>query len=125
VSSRHVLPFPPSVNRYWRHVAIGRSVRAITSEAGRKYRKEVVALLGGAAKYTDKQRLAITLWAYPPDRRRRDLDNLPKAVLDAIEAAGVVEDDSQFDELHVVRCGVVEGGRVVVEIKKLTYEEGE
>ena len=125
MTSRHVLPFPPSINRYWRHVAIGRSVRAITSEAGRKYRKEVVALLDGAARYTAKPRLAITMWVYPPDRRRRDLDNMPKAVLDAIEAAGVVVDDSQFDELHVVRCGVVEGGRVVVEIKKLTYDEDE
>jgi len=44
--------------------------------------------------------------AFPPDRRRRDLDNLLKSVLDALEHAGVYADDSQVDLLVVRRCEV-------------------
>jgi crossover junction endodeoxyribonuclease RusA len=37
--------------------------------------------------------------AFPPDRRQRDLDNLQKPALDAMEHAGVYQDDSQIDLL--------------------------
>jgi crossover junction endodeoxyribonuclease RusA len=124
MTQRHVLPWPPSVNSYWRHVVIGRSVRTITSKAGREYRDQVVRLLDGELQYSEDARLVATLWVYPPDRRRRDLDNLPKAVLDAVEAAGVIADDSQIDELHVVRCPVISGGRVVVEIRLKHLQPG-
>jgi crossover junction endodeoxyribonuclease RusA len=42
--------------------------------------------------------------AYPPDHRRRDIDNLIKATADALQHAGVYEDDSQVDLLVVRRC---------------------
>jgi len=45
-------------------------------------------------------------------------------VLDAVEAAGVIADDSQIDELHVVRCPVISGGRVVVEIRLKHLQPG-
>lgn len=52
---------------------------------------------------------------YPPDARRRDLDNMlasMKAGLDGIaEALGV--DDQRF-ALRLTRCEPVKGGRVVV-----------
>ena len=38
---------------------------------------------------------------HPPDRRRRDLDNIPKALQDAIVHAGVLDDDSQIRLLHL------------------------
>ncbi len=40
---------------------------------------------------------------YPPDRRARDLDNLGKALLDALTKAGVYGDDSQIDHLTFAR----------------------
>lgn len=59
------------------------------------------------------------MYATMPDRRVRDLDNLPKAVLDAITAAGVWDDDGQIDFLSVKRCGIKKGGKIVVEITEL------
>ena len=61
---------------------------------------------------------------FPPDRRRRDIDNLPKAVLDSLEFAGVFENDSQVDRLLVLRQGVeAPAGRIELLIEE--YKEGD
>jgi len=57
--------------------------------------------------------------AFPPDRRRRDLDNIQKPVLDALEHAGVYEDDSQVDLLITRRGPVSDGGSIRVQIEPL------
>ena len=54
--------------------------------------------------------------AFPPDRRRRDLDNLQKPTLDALQHAGIYEDDSQIDLLVTQRCEVVPGGRLEIRL---------
>ncbi|MFA7238349.1 MAG: RusA family crossover junction endodeoxyribonuclease [Phycisphaeraceae bacterium] len=61
-------------------------------------------------------RIALCMDAFPPDRRRRDLDNLQKSSIDAIQHAGVYEDDSQIDLLLTQRRAIVSGGRLVVHI---------
>jgi len=57
--------------------------------------------------------------AFPPDRRRRDLDNLMKSTQDALEHAGVYEDDGQIDLLSVQRRSVLPDGQIVVSIEPL------
>jgi crossover junction endodeoxyribonuclease RusA len=115
---RLVLPYPPSVNTYWRHV----QGRPIVSRAGREYRQQVVTDIAARRRQDSslparlQQPLAVTLRVHAPDRRARDLDNLPKALLDAITHAGLWEDDSLIDELHIYRCGPIKGGCVVVQI---------
>jgi crossover junction endodeoxyribonuclease RusA len=61
--------------------------------------------------------LKVKVYLYPPDRRKRDIDNNMKSLLDAMEHAGVYENDSQIDDLHIIRCEVVKGGacKVVLE----------
>lgn len=88
------LPWPPSVNRYWRAV----NGRNILSAEGRAYR----ASLRPSDKIV-RGRLAVTIYAYPPDKRRRDLDNMLKAVLDGLTHTGAIEDDGNIDDLHIVR----------------------
>jgi crossover junction endodeoxyribonuclease RusA len=63
-------------------------------------------------------RLSVTVDIYPPDRRKRDLDNVLKALFDGITHAGVWEDDSQIDELHVYRRDRVEHGLCIVEVEQ-------
>ena len=106
------LPWPPSVNRYWRHV--GR--RVLISREGRTFRRDVCALLGGSGRPPRSGRVALAMDAFPPDRRRRDLDNLQKATCDSLAYAGVYEDDSQIDILFVRRCEVVRGGRIEIRV---------
>ena len=78
------LPWPPSVNSYWRSF----NGRAILSEKGRQYREAVAdqVLIQRAAKHFEKP-LRVEIEAFRPDRRRRDLDNLLKAVLDGLAQA--------------------------------------
>jgi crossover junction endodeoxyribonuclease RusA len=57
--------------------------------------------------------------AFPPDRRRRDLDNTLKAVCDSLAHVGVYEDDSQIDVLTVRRAQVVAGGRLDLRVAEL------
>jgi crossover junction endodeoxyribonuclease RusA len=53
----------------------------------------------------------------PPDRRRRDIDNLVKPVADALVRAGIIEDDSLVDVLSVWRDAPVKGGELRVTIQ--------
>lgn len=119
------LPFPPSLNTYYRHCVIplksgsGRSVTLI-SKPGREYRAEVVQIAGGGVALSG--RLAVTLELYPPDKRARDVDNHAKAVLDALTHSGVWADDSQIDELHIYRRGIKRGGELVVTIEGINAD---
>lgn len=104
------LPWPPSVNHYYRHVG----PRTLISRAGRAYRRRVVRSVYGRQPMNGP--LAVEIDAHPPDRRRRDTDNLLKGVLDALQHAGLYGDDSQIEDLHIRRRGVVHEGRLVVRI---------
>jgi len=110
------LPFPPSVNRYWRHVG----PRVLISREGRRFRESVRALLAAVRPSPDtstfRGRLDMIVTLHPPDKRRRDIDNSMKGLLDALAHAGVYEDDSQIDHLTIDRGAVVRGGSCAVEI---------
>lgn len=115
------LPYPPSVNHYWRRVG----TRTLISKKGRAYRAEVIARLA-IFRLNDEPLIGpinATFRVHPPDRRRRDLDNLLKAMLDALEHAGVYRDDSQIYSLMVFRGEVVKGGRVDAHIYAMTDDE--
>lgn len=106
------LPWPPSANHYYRHVG----GCTLISRAGRRYREAVVGQLRGRWQAPLRGRLSVTVLAYPPDRRRRDLDNTQKALLDALQHAGVYEDDSQIDHLEIRRCRPMPSGQVNITI---------
>ena len=113
-----VLPWPPSVNRYYRSISKGKLAgRVLVSQEGRAFRQEVAAMLERRQMRPIKDRLRVTIAAYPPDRRRRDLDNLLKASLDALVFGGAIEDDSQIDDLRIWRGEVREGGELRIHIQ--------
>lgn len=116
------LPYPPSVNTYWRHVPMGkRGVRVLISKRGRDYRHDV-GMVCASEKIAGMRlggRLAVKVTLCAPDKRTRDMDNYNKALLDALSEAQVWDDDSQIDDLRVVRGPKVKGGKAVVEIVEL------
>jgi len=83
------LPYPPSLNRLYRSI----NGRSIKSALGRSY-SSVAAGLVMASRVRVKGPFVLSLVATPPDKRARDLDNLLKPVLDALQTGGAIENDS-------------------------------
>ena len=93
-----VLPYPPSLNTYWRR----RGSQYYISDKGQKYRKDVQQIIRQLKlDIFTKSRLRIKVIADVPDSRRRDLDNILKGLLDSLIHAGFAEDDEQFDDIRV------------------------
>ena len=108
------LPWPPSVNNYWRTFR----GRMIISKAGREYRTAVAeqVVMQSMPKFGECS-IKLVIEAYRPDNRRRDLDNLFKAVLDSMCSAGVFDDDSQIVDLRIYWAGI-KGGMLKVRVEE-------
>ena len=116
------LPWPPSMNTYWRNVA----GKTLISAKGREYRKTLIDM-GYAQNWTHafplSHRLKVRINATPPDKRRRDLDNMLKPMLDALTHACLWEDDSQIDDLQIIRNPVTwPGGLMILEVTSAVQE---
>ena len=111
------IPFPPSVNGYWRAF----KGRQIISKRGREYREKVIDCMKDAMLYGEKidSRLSVHIRMHPPCRRKRDVDNYTKAPLDALSHAKFWLDDSQIDLLTIKRAEKVEGGKLVITVKEI------
>ena len=89
------------------------------SQEGRAYRQAVAGVVvASRAALQLRQRLVVVIEARMPDRRKRDIDNLPKAVLDALTHAGVWADDEQIDDLRIWRSRR-RGGTVIVTVSPI------
>lgn len=110
------LPYPPSVNTYWRHPTTGKLAgRHLISEKGRAYRDAVLNCVRESKVTRMSGPVAVDIVAYMPDRRRRDLDNILKSLLDSLTHAGVWDDDDQVHDLRI-RRGPHIGGMVKIKI---------
>lgn len=108
------LPFPPSVNHYYRRVG----PKTLISREGRRFRERVCALLAASRIRPLEGAISVEIDVYPPDRRRRDLDNLQKGLLDALEHGGAYRDDSQIEKLAIKKCECTPGGKTVVRLEQ-------
>lgn len=121
LSQALTLPLPPSMNSYWL-----RSSRGIfLSAAGKKFRQEVAEII--AAQQCLKfgtARLFMAVRLCMRDRRASDLDNRLKALCDALEHAGVFENDEQLDEIVLLRGPVVKGGQCFVVLTERESDAG-
>jgi len=111
---RFDLPYPPSINHYYLHTSNG----VILGAKGKKYRRDVGLLLHRYRGYCEDRRLAVTINMFPPDKRKRDIDNILKCTLDAMEHADVFVNDNQIDMLTVIRRNVVSGGSLSIWISE-------
>lgn len=106
------LPWPPSVNHLWRRGRRG----MFKSRNGKDFERQCWAIWAAAGSPVLPAGMPVTveIELRPPDRRRRDIDNLAKAVLDALVRVGAIEDDSLVASLSIRRLdGGPPGVRVV------------
>jgi crossover junction endodeoxyribonuclease RusA len=112
------IPYPPTVNHYYVRTRRG----MVVGKRGVKYREKIAAMQGPKEKFTG--RISVKLRCFFPDRRKRDLDNLNKCTLDALQKAGWYEDDSDIWDLRLIRDEIiVKGGLIVVTISHRSKEK--
>lgn len=140
-----ILPMPPSANRYWRSVLmvvkgtrfpmtassmqhLYKMVRMmnVPTEEAKAYTQSIgeMALQRGFRFFTAKP-LRVDLVVCPRDRRSIDAHNYAKVLLDALEHAGLYEDDAQIEDLRVRMGPVIKGGRVVVSMWEINPNRDE
>ena len=109
-------PWPPSTNHAYPSSKWG---RRYLSKAGQEYKESMQAIVSenGCPKLSG--RLAVCIDLYPPDKRKRDIGNHEKVLIDSLVACGVMDDDEQIDELLIRRKEIVPDGEAVVWIKEI------
>lgn len=112
---RLTLPYPPSVNAYWRafkgRILLSRDGRAYKTAAALVAKTQGARILAGP--------VLVRVDVYRP-RRIGDLDNTLKATLDALRGIAF-EDDAQVESLSAIRHDDKKNPRVEVEV--LPFEE--
>ncbi len=125
-----ILPWPPSVNHY-KNIGATR-----TTEKGKSYQARVnspetklfyyeVWLKIRSVKAVKRilepiaTLLSVTIHAYPPDKRKRDIDNVIKPLLDSLVRGGLILDDSQISRLTIERCEIIKAGKVILIIQEI------
>ena len=114
------LPLPPSVNTYWRNFR----GRTILSQGGRDYKLKVqeYVTVNNTPSF-GQNRLHAIITIFPRDRRSIDLDNRLKGLFDALQDAGVYDDDGQFDKIEIARGKIKAGGGCTIVIATLDNTE--
>lgn len=105
------LPWPPTVNTYYRSIIQKGRPIVLLSKAGRQYKQTVDEIIEyRQCRALHPGRVKLEIVAHPPDRRKRDLDNLLKPLIDAIAGKGkIIQDDSQIDSLSIYRSPELKG----------------
>ena len=92
---------PPTVNHMYRGARGWRYLTAETIE----FQTRISALM--SSEYQTKEpftgAVAVFIRFYTNNKKRWDIDNRVKALLDCLEKAGIIQDDSQIDALIVTR----------------------
>jgi len=111
------LPYPPSVNGYWRTF----QGRQIISKRGREYRKKAIEVMKELNLDCENisERLSVSVIIHPPTLRKYDIDNWCKAPFDALTHAKFWKDDEQVDSLSIKKGEKVKGGSVAIRVTLL------
>ncbi|MFC6277036.1 RusA family crossover junction endodeoxyribonuclease [Psittacicella hinzii] len=126
-----ILDFPVSVNAMYKTIIRGKFTQRAHSKRYREYRALTIPVVKRAIreqawkKAPETVALTLHVTEYCPDRRRRDIDNVIKPIMDILTEAGVYDDDSQIKRLEVSKINADDQddkslrGKVKVLIKAL------
>lgn len=112
--------YPPSVNGLY---VTGRDGRKHLTRQHVDFRKQirldVLEQCGIPQAIKSSAELTITLT--PGDRRKRDIDNGLKAILDGLQKARLINDDKQIKKLNVVmnERDLSQGGKCQIMLKAI------
>lgn len=96
------LPYPPSVNTYWRKW----NNHMVISAKGKEYKQKVITIIAPLHLPVITCFVAMDIKIYSDSARKRDVDNNLKSLLDALTAAKVWVDDYQVQKITIERMGI-------------------
>lgn len=113
------LPYPPTLNNLFKNVRKGR----VKTDAYNSWLQEALLLLRAQRHVKHLGSFRATIVLTRPDRRRRDIDNTTKAILDALKKGDVIEDDSLAQSVTVAWAWgeVTPGGAVSISIEPAEF----
>jgi len=128
---RLILPWPISINAYWKSRILTRCsappiVSTYVTAAGVKFQKEVLAaVIEQLGQHSPLHgRLKVSMRFYQPSARTCDISNYVKTTEDALTKARVWIDDEQIDEEHIYRMPIDRvNPRAEVDIREIKTEE--
>lgn len=97
------LPWPPSANNSKIPVCRAGKTRMVSSNALTHYHWLVFKRVRTTRRAKVEPPYLIELCFHAPDKRRRDIANFEKAVIDGLVLAGAIEDDHKIDTLILRR----------------------
>lgn len=124
------LPYPPTINHYKR---IGRTVltktgksyqQRVNTDETKLFYYEVWVIIKNIKAIKQipmpiDSTISLEVYLYPPDKRKRDIDNPIKPLLDSLVKGGFIKDDSQVSRLLIERRSIIDKGKVIVRIQEL------
>ncbi len=125
------LPYPPTVNHYYKFAVLKGhnkhskgAVKVVIGAEGTKYREMVARAIADCGLPKIQGAIALRMYVYTPDKCRRDIDNVCKALYDACTEAGLWKDDSYIVFSQNFKYADPEKqGKVVLKIQQVDAEE--
>jgi crossover junction endodeoxyribonuclease RusA len=96
------LPYPPSANHYKGITCQKGKAKTYLKTKAKQYHNLIQELTINTPTIPPIPTKA-TIITHPPDNRKRDLGNVEKVLLDSLQRAGILPDDAQINELHIIR----------------------
>lgn len=117
------LPFPPSINAIYAPTRKG----IMLTKRARDYHDLFKKTLEKQVEIeTCRGFLEAKIWVCPPDRRKRDCDNILKILFDAMQKCEVYENDSQIKKVEVIMDHwPFPDGAVIIELIEIPFHDYE
>ncbi len=112
------LPFPVSVNQYYRAIIRANFCTSILSKRGREYKQTVAKHIADSQKKPTSKPVMVIVKLYPPTKRKYDVDNMLKSLLDSLIGIAY-DDDCQIQCLAVSKEEVISGGKCLVQVREI------
>lgn len=100
-----------------------------STQAAKRYAKDIATMAAWQSRNDDgyqfdpKNSVEVSIYFYPPDKRRRDVDGMLSSLkpsLDAI-AKSIGVDDCMFTHYHLTRMEPVKDGAVVIDLDQIPF----
>lgn len=93
----YTLPYPPSVNGLFFNASKGR----VKTNAYKAWRNAAGQMILAQGRKRVHGRVSLAIAVTRPDRRKRDISNLIKAIEDLLVEMAVIDDDSLVQRLSI------------------------